>query len=79
MEQITNEQLVAKIQAGENTAENMLQLWQQTKAYIYKVAKRYSGSRHSRYPKKQLKEGDITKAPGAATPRGQTEITQYTR
>lgn len=39
MEQITNEQLVAKIQAGENTAENMLQLWQQTKAYIYKVAK----------------------------------------
>lgn len=43
MEQITNEQLVAKIQAGENTAENMLQLWQQTKAYIYKVAKRYSG------------------------------------
>ena len=43
MEQITNEQLVAKIQAEENTAENMLQLWQQTKAYIYKVAKRYSG------------------------------------
>lgn len=40
---MTNEQLVAKIQAGENTAENMLQLWQQTKAYIYKVAKRYSG------------------------------------
>ena len=37
MEQITNEQLVAKIQAGENTAENMLQLWQQTKAYIYKL------------------------------------------
>lgn len=32
MEQITNEQLVAKIQAGENTAENMLQLWQQTSA-----------------------------------------------
>ena len=43
MEQITNEQLVARIKAGENTAENMLQLWQQTKAYIYKVAKRYSG------------------------------------
>lgn len=40
---MTNEQLVARIQAGENTAENMLQLWQQTKAYIYKVAKRYSG------------------------------------
>lgn len=43
MEQVTNEQLVARIQAGENTAENMLQLWQQTKAYIYRVAKRYSG------------------------------------
>lgn len=41
---MTNEQLVARIQAGENTAENMLQLWQQTKAYIYKVAKRYSGT-----------------------------------
>lgn len=40
---MTNEQLVTRIQAGENTAENMLQLWQQTKAYIYKVAKRYSG------------------------------------
>lgn len=40
---MTNEQLVARIQAGENTAENMLQLWQQTKAYIYKVAKKYSG------------------------------------
>lgn len=40
---MTNEQLVARIQIGENVAENMLQLWQQTKAYIYKVAKRYSG------------------------------------
>ena len=40
---MTNEQLVVRIQAGEGTAENMLQLWQQTKAYIYKVAKRYSG------------------------------------
>lgn len=40
---MTNEQLVVRIQAGEKTAENMLQLWQQTKAYIYKVAKRYSG------------------------------------
>lgn len=43
MKQLTNEQLVSRIQSGENTAENMLQLWQQTKAYIYKVAKRYSG------------------------------------
>ena len=40
---MTNEQLVARIKAGENTAENMLQLWQQTKAYIYKIAKKYSG------------------------------------
>lgn len=41
---MTNEQLVARIKAGENTAENMLQLWQQTKRYIHTIAKRYAGS-----------------------------------
>ena len=40
---MTNEQLVARIQAGENTAENMLQLWQQTKAFVAKLAKKYKG------------------------------------
>lgn len=38
---MTNEQLVIRIQAGDNIAENMLQLWQQNKGYIYKVAHAY--------------------------------------
>ena len=38
-----NEQLVARIRAGENTAENMLILWKQNKGFIAKLAKRYSG------------------------------------
>ena len=40
---ITNEQLVARIQAGEETVANMLQLWQQTKAFVAKLAKKYKG------------------------------------
>ena len=40
---MTNEQLVARIQAGENTAENMLELWQQTERYVYQIAKKYKG------------------------------------
>ena len=40
---ITNEQLVARIQAGEETAANMLQLWQQTKAFVAKLARKYKG------------------------------------
>ena len=43
---MTNEQLVARIQAGENTAENMLQLWQQTKAYIYLLVKNENAEVH---------------------------------
>lgn len=38
-----NEQLVARIRAGENVAENMLQLWQQNKGFIAKLAKKYRG------------------------------------
>ncbi len=38
---MTNEQLVARIRAGENEAENMLQLWQQNKGFIYKMAIKY--------------------------------------
>lgn len=38
-----NEQLVARIQAGENEAENMLQLWVQNKAFIGTMAWKYSG------------------------------------
>ena len=39
---MTNEQLVARIQAGENEAENMLQLWKQNKGYIANVARKFS-------------------------------------
>ena len=40
---MTNEQLVVLIRAGENEAENMLQLWQQNKGFIYKMAMKYKG------------------------------------
>lgn len=40
---MTNEQLVVRIQAGEETAANMLQLWQQSKAFVAKLAKKYKG------------------------------------
>lgn len=38
----TNECIVAAIQAGDNEAENMLQLWQQNKGFIAMMARRYS-------------------------------------
>ena len=40
---MTNEQLVARIRAGEDEAENMLALWQQNKGFIYKMAVKYQG------------------------------------
>lgn len=39
---MTNEQLVARIRAGEDEAENMLQLWQQNQGFIAKMAMKYS-------------------------------------
>ena len=42
-ENISNEQLVDRIKAGENEADNMLQLWQQNRGFVYKVARRFSG------------------------------------
>ena len=39
---LSNEQLVLRIQAGDNSAENMLQLWQQNKGYIVNVARKFS-------------------------------------
>lgn len=42
-EKFSNEQLVARIRAGENEADNMLQLWQQNRGFVYKVARRFSG------------------------------------
>lgn len=40
---MSNEQLVARIQARDNVAENMLKLWQNNKGFIYKIAVKYSG------------------------------------
>lgn len=40
-ENLSNEQLVMRIKAGENTADNMLQLYEQVKAFIYSIAWRY--------------------------------------
>lgn len=42
-EDMNNEQLVVRIRAGENTAENMLRLWQQNTGFISKCALKYSG------------------------------------
>lgn len=40
---MTNEQLAVRIRAGENVAENMLQLWEQNQGLIGKLARRYAG------------------------------------
>ena len=41
---MTNEQLVLRIQAGENVAENMEQLYNQVSRFIHSVASRYRDS-----------------------------------
>ena len=41
---MTNEQLVCRIQAGENVAENMKLLYDQVKAFIHMIAIRYQSS-----------------------------------
>lgn len=38
---MTNEQFAIRVQMGENVAENMLQLWEQTRAFIQQQARRY--------------------------------------
>lgn len=40
---MTNEQLVARIRAGEDVSGNMLQLWQQVRSFIHVLAIRYQG------------------------------------
>ncbi len=40
---MTNEELVTRIKAGIDVPENMLQLWEQTKAFIHTVALHYQG------------------------------------
>ena len=42
-ENVTNEQLVALIRAGENEADNMLKLWNRNKGFVFKTAKKHSG------------------------------------
>ena len=37
-----NEQLVARIQGGDNESENMLQLWKQNKGFIAMIARKHS-------------------------------------
>lgn len=49
---MTNEQLAIRIQTGENIAENMLQLWEQTQAFIQQQARRYQ----SRAEKEDLEQ-----------------------
>lgn len=39
---MNNEQLVARIQGGDNEAENMLELWKHNKGFIAMIARRYS-------------------------------------
>lgn len=39
---MTNEELVARIQAGIDEADNMLQLWQQNKGLIHTIARKYA-------------------------------------
>mgnify|MGYP002510297927 CR=1 FL=1 len=38
-----NEQLVARIKAGEDTAENMAQLYEQVRGFIHSIARKYRG------------------------------------
>lgn len=40
---MSNEQLVSRIRAGADEAENMLQLWQQNRGFIGQIALRFSG------------------------------------
>lgn len=40
---MTNEQLVMKIKAGEDVADNMAQLYEQTRAFIHAIAWKYRG------------------------------------
>lgn len=40
---MTNEQLVIRIRAGIDVAENMLKLWQQNQGFIVAIAKRFQG------------------------------------
>ena len=40
---MTNEQLVIRIKAGIDVADNMAVLWEQNKGFIWKMAERFKG------------------------------------
>lgn len=40
---MSNEELVIRIKAGVDVADNMLQLWEQTKSFIHMAARQYQG------------------------------------
>ena len=40
---MTNEEIVIKIKAGIDIADNMLRLWQQNRKFISCIARRYRG------------------------------------
>lgn len=40
---MSNEELASRIKAGENTAANMEQLWQQVKDYVARLSRKYEG------------------------------------
>ena len=40
---MSNEELVYLIKSGTDVADNMLQLWKQTEAFVYSIAKKYIG------------------------------------
>ena len=40
---LTNEQLAARIQAGENVSQNMARLYSQVKGFIHSIAWKYRG------------------------------------
>ncbi|MCD7743992.1 MAG: sigma-70 family RNA polymerase sigma factor [Lachnospiraceae bacterium] len=43
-ETVTNEQLVRRVQSGVDVSENMLQLWEQCKAFVAMLARKYQGT-----------------------------------
>ncbi|MCD8119431.1 MAG: sigma-70 family RNA polymerase sigma factor [Lachnospiraceae bacterium] len=42
--EISNEQLARRVQAGADTSENMLQLWEQCRGFVAKIARKYQGA-----------------------------------
>ncbi len=59
-EKLSNEQLVIHIQAGIDTTENMVQLWQQNQGIIGKLAgKRIYGRKYTKSINRELQKKNI--------------------